>query len=142
MSPDRENGYDESEKKSILDGKRYNLILIGAVGLFILVAYIISSVGSSVESGAIQAAKDRILANGGQALKEIKFYDIETQLHQREDKEIEQEGIMSVWGRFEYTEKGSDARQYKLFSTNVTFFDGSYHAGYVDFQTDYQRYER
>jgi hypothetical protein len=131
----------EESRKSILDDKRYNFALLGVVAVFVLVIFIVVSNGNSVEKKAIQTVKDRITAEGYQYIEEISFYDIKTQLRQKEDRDIEQEGIISVSGRIEYKEKGSKDRHYRYFSTSVDFYDGVYYAGTVYFDTDNERYK-
>jgi len=118
-----------------------NLKIIFTSGVLLLAMIVLIGCGSNQSSEAISAAKERIITEG-LALGEpcdFKFSDVETELYEKEDRDLKQEGSIGVTGRVSYINEGN--RHYHFFRTTVRFYKDEYRAGTVSFETDYDSYE-
>jgi len=118
---------------------RFNLKRLGVLAVLITLI-ILSGCGNTSSSKAVEAAKERIIAEGEGAASDYKFSDVEAKLIQKEDRDLQQEGQIRVSGKLNYSVDGK--RHYHFFGTTVHFYDGKYQAGNVTYETDYDSYER
>jgi rRNA maturation endonuclease Nob1 len=121
---------------------KYKKLVIGAIGTVILLSFTYSYFNSD-EKRALKVAQEFFEEECEERGCEFdSFYEVETQLKQKEDEDLEQPGRYRISAGVKLKSKESGEYQYYRFGMNVEFLDGEYQrAGYPSINTDYEKEE-